>query len=541
LMSSVPCCSKPVLLLPEFKAKSIELFQSMAMLGTTEYPIQTASEAAEVIKVAKAFDIDASNYTVVVREATRHQAIKADPELQTLHKDNFKIESNYAAEGAESFVDVYQMDAGLRDVYKSPVKNDLNCQVCHSHHFNKLSLLLTHYTQSHFLKEAKETFKPYINDKNCKLCGRLCKTTQQLIIHIGVKHKKINALLTKNGYRQHIKVPSFTTKKEVDQTEDDPNHQYSEVSTENGTDSEVSFSSLEEKVTENGTDYANYLHEKVTENGTDYANYLHEEDPIQSNETESEDIPLQHAIMSDLKCQVCSTEQYTKLSLLLTHYIRSHFITEGKQAFEPFHTNKKCKLCGMICKTTQQLIAHIGVKHKKVNMLLVKNGYKQHVKVKRDANLKGDAEETTDDTGMHFSDISVETTEPGDIPSTSDTNETDEASKEKKSGYRCQICEKDVETLSLLWNHYSHSHFCKDIKEIYGNQMDLDELLCKICDKKMKSKAGLLMHIGTRHHKVNEILVRRGLAPLDIKLKASDEKSKSEITSIIPDETVSFM
>ena len=98
--------------------------------------------------------------------------------------------------------------------------------------------------------------------------------------------------------------------------------------------------------------------------------------------------------------------------------------------------------------------------------------------------------------------------------------------KVKKSVNSCQMCDKEVEGLSSLWNHYTNSHFHKVIKQSYGHLMDFEEMRCKLCDKQMKQKQGLLMHVGTVHQKVNEVLVTYGLNPLEVK------NSKVERTSL---------
>ena len=367
LMASSPCCTKPTLLLPEFSASSIELFISMVTDGTTKTPIKTPGEAAEIIKVAKAFDIDASDYTVVV--SGEESQVKQEPDVQILEADESynkedavwleDLNTEIAEQRANQFdlsnitpsISLDESTMSQLDASFAPPgeETDLNCQVCYVAH-NKLSLLLMHYIHAHFMKEARSEFRSFATYKTCNICNKDCKSLQQLYVHIGVKHMKINSLLVKHGYKEHI---------------------------------------------------------KPTKNG----------------------------------------------------------------------------------KPTKDLQSDLGTIDVLAKSLVIADVSKADLEVKDE-----------------IKDVSF--------------------SKVKKSINSCQLCDKEVEGLSSLWNHYTNSHFHKDIKQSYGHLMDFEEMKCKLCDKQMKQKHGLLMHVGTVHQKVNEVLVVRGLNPLEVK------HSKLERTSL---------
>jgi len=366
LMASSPCCAQPTLLLPEFSASSIELFISMVTDGTTKTPIKTPGEAAEIIKVAKAFDIDASDYTVVVSGEERQ--VKQEPDVQILEEDE-----SYNKEDAVWLKDFNTEIAEQRE-----------------HQFDLSSI-----TPSISLDES---------------------TMSQLDASFGP--------------------PGGET---------------------------------------------------------------------------------------SLNCQVCYVE-HNKLSLLLIHYIHAHFMKEARSEFRSFASNKTCNICSKDCKSSQQLYVHIGVKHKKINSLLVKHGYKEHTKPVKNGRPTKETHTNEVTTDLLATSLVIADVSKTDFEVKDDINDSS-VTKGKKSVNSCQLCEKEVEGLSFLWNHYTNSHFHKDIKQSYGHLMDFEEMRCKLCDKQMKQKQGLLMHVGTVHQKVNEVLVKYGLNPLEVKNSKLDRAS----------------
>jgi len=370
LISSSPCCTEPTLIIPEYSANSIALFVSLVTQGTTEDSISSPEEAAEIIKVAKVFDIDASDYSVVVQNE--------------------------------------ELFSSLRNVAKKGVK------------------------------EPTPTVKV---------------------------EKDVEVLL---------------------------------VDEHDGEEDTLS-SLIKETISEDHDQFSLVKHRSST-------NDVSLDETVMSNVSQSETSFVSAGDSPGMSCQVCSMP-HTKLSLLLNHYMLAHFMKEARSEFRAFATARTCNLCGKECKTSQQLNVHIGVKHKKVNTLLVSHGYKEHLKPNR---------------GVCKEVVTVQSDEvvlPSEVLSNSFTDPDTEMidSTDKKASYTCQLCDKTIEGLSFLWQHYTNSHFTKDIKQCYGGLMDLEEVRCKLCDKRMKQKQGLIQHIGAVHHKVNEVLVKYGLNPLEVK------------------------
>jgi len=372
LISSAPCCTEPTLFLPEFSVSSVTSFLSLVTHGTTEDSIRSPGEAAEIIKVAKAFDIDASDYSVVVQE------------------DNFP----YSKKGTNQ----PKVVSTLEGTETERIVKEEPC-----------------------IEEPDEFY-----DKG-----------------------KDEALLT-----EELDMEGNQSKQNITNKKDE------------------------------------YVMQNVSLSQADAS--------FSSKDGES----------TVMRCQICSVS-HTKLSVLHIHYIHAHFMQEARSEFRSFASEKTCDLCGKECKTSQQLFVHIGVKHKKVNMLLARHGYKEHIKPKRNIReaelLQTESSSRVDDPLISSKAVDI---------SKSDTEGCESSDKKLNT---CQLCDKSIVGLSFLWQHYTTSHFTKDIKQSYGSLMDFENLKCKLCDKKMKQRQGLLTHMGAVHHKVNEVLVKYGLTPLEIK------------------------
>ena len=76
----------------------------------------------------------------------------------------------------------------------------------------------------------------------------------------------------------------------------------------------------------------------------------------------------------------------------------------------------------------------------------------------------------------------------------------------------CQVCQKDQNNLAALEKHLVNCHFYTELKHQFRSLMKQDT--CLVCKSEFKREENLVMHIGTKHGKVNDILKSRGLAVL---------------------------
>ena len=86
-----------------------------------------------------------------------------------------------------------------------------------------------------------------------------------------------------------------------------------------------------------------------------------------------------------------------------------------------------------------------------------------------------------------------------------------EPSSECNYELNCQVCNQSMRSLSLLEQHCCR-HFMKELQDQFGGL--IDGMKCTICNSIFKQKGSLLLHIGCRHGKINDILKQKGFAAL---------------------------
>ena len=74
-----------------------------------------------------------------------------------------------------------------------------------------------------------------------------------------------------------------------------------------------------------------------------------------------------------------------------------------------------------------------------------------------------------------------------------------------------QVCKQKMNTLNLLEQHCCR-HFMKELAEQFSALME--DLRCGLCNSVFKQKHKLLLHIGCKHGKINEILKQKGFSVL---------------------------
>ena len=93
------------------------------------------------------------------------------------------------------------------------------------------------------------------------------------------------------------------------------------------------------------------------------------------------------------------------------------------------------------------------------------------------------------------------------------TRKLNQKKKSKKLKKKCQICNHSFDATSLILQHVVAKHFFSEIKE---NATDLYQgTNCLICDKGFSTEVYLVLHIGVKHKKVNDVLLQKGLKPVD--------------------------
>jgi len=202
----------------------------------------------------------------------------------------------------------------------------------------------------------------------------------------------------------------------------------------------------------------------------------------------------------------CRTKVFSSLSSLRIHY-SVHFRTSLERKYVDKATGNKCLECQTVINEKLKLVAHIGAHHKKIDCILKNKGIVLEPRRNKHANL----------------------------PSASLNQTVSETSAACNYDLKCQVCNESFKILSDLT-----VHVCRHFRnELENKSTDLTSTLtCKLCGTVFSAKKNLIIHIGSKHGKINEILVEKGFKVLPCSLTGST-KTKSEETQKYLEEVAS--
>lgn len=237
------------------------------------------------------------------------------------------------------------------------------------------------------------------------------------------------------------------------------------------------------------------------------------------------------------KCEMCG-KVCLSLSLLGYHYCK-HFSKDiSKLDLDNGGTNQdnSCLKCDQKFYDRNTLLAHLGVKHEYVNTILQMKGIpilplpKMKKKNSSSENMfdngssKGKEAQSPmsenesiptpmeENTAINLSGMKTEVTQEFETHSKVTDEFCTEASPDVDSeGVRCPQCPKQYASMSKLKQHLCW-HFRGELKNIAEEIMIGNT--CGMCNETLKNRSALLMHIGTIHGKLNEVLEMKGLPKL---------------------------
>jgi len=237
------------------------------------------------------------------------------------------------------------------------------------------------------------------------------------------------------------------------------------------------------------------------------------------------------------KCEMCG-KVCLSLSLLGYHYCK-HFSKDiSKLDLDNGGTNQdnSCLKCDQKFYDRNTLLAHLGVKHEYVNTILQMKGIpilplpKMKKKNSSSENmfdngsLKGKETQSPmsenasiptpmeENTAINLSGMKTEVTQEFETHSKVTDEFCTEASPDVDSeGVRCPQCPKQYASMSKLKQHLCW-HFRGELKNIAEEIMIGNT--CGMCNETLKNRSALLMHIGTIHGKLNEVLEMKGFPKL---------------------------
>jgi len=288
------------------------------------------------------------------------------------------------------------------------------------------------------------------------------------------------------------------------------------------------------------------------------------------------------------KCVKCN-KGFASLTLLRYHYC-SHFRGLLKKRFSSLFNDNKCLVCQKNFANSGRLLLHIGVQHDKINEILrlkgmpvlppfVTAGEGEHATTPAPAVSKVEPMDTVEaapapapapNPALAPAPAPSEAT-PKPVPRTATpplplnlatpsalnitrvaaptappaaeavTPRCPEAPRPDTTpcnyDLACEVCSQKQRTIQLLEQHCCR-HFMKELQE--QNAALMDGMRCTLCNNVFKQKHSLLLHIGCKHGKVNDILKQKGFAalpcPVNVTNNAAMQKQLIQIKKEKADE-----
>ena len=431
------------------------------------------------------------------------------------------------------------------------------CPVCRTAVRPSKARLYQHIAFAHFKSGLRSKYLPdfLANASNCQFCGKIYDE-QQIIIHIGAKHKKIEDFL-----RTPVE-PTFVKKEPKEASDNEEESARAETEEQPPPSSDVDAAPPAKK--------RGRPPSKSVFDGVDLGK----------------------------NCPFCNEPKQT-MSVLLTHASTTHC----KQALmDKFHSKyisngKRCPICNDHYTSEQSFYSHIGSVHKQVAPMLVQkikgnaNGREEppicgdvlapefvnygasfqcqqcamsfysEVKMTTHVAMEHYYDEIVDKYGHFFEKDSschlchkklnnvndfvchlatihhLMTAEftPQEQGEKEDQSQSD---TEKSHVPKCPECFKVMANRASLLTHFAFVHHCNDLDQAYGS-LFVDDSMCGICNTKLDSKKSFIRHVGISHHKVldfvhdrhNKEKLLRLLPPLP---DSECEEKKTEQASLMP-------
>ena len=254
----------------------------------------------------------------------------------------------------------------------------------------------------------------------------------------------------------------------------------------------------------------------------------------------------------------------------LAFFVLKHFTFRGllKKKYAELFEDNKCLMCQKTFANSGRLLLHIGVQHDKINEILKSKGlrvlppFMTAVSNPDSAAVSKiepmESESTNGEPSMPDLSNQVTTNTPAvpapmtinrsttitptssnsipavptiptppagpletpPVPQRTSSQETaQQESTPCNYDLECEVCSQKQRSIQLLEQHCCR-HFMKELQEQYTTLMD--GLRCTLCNNVFKQKHSLLLHIGCKHGKVNDILKQKGFAALPCPVNATN-------------------
>ena len=225
----------------------------------------------------------------------------------------------------------------------------------------------------------------------------------------------------------------------------------------------------------------------------------------------------------------------------------------------------KCGVCGETFTDKYALMMHIGTRHGKLDKLLENKGLQHLIIAARPSKAK---DASISDSFEHRENLDAQEAVESDFiaplfdgctclvcgkvfeseEKTIDhvefrhgklKEDVEESNKTKKLVIKksaevkfctsCEVCGKEFDAVSSLSQHMVRLHFWKEVKDTFSHLYEGNT--CLVCSKLFPRQNSLIMHIGSVHRKIDQIIEGAGLRPLKSETAFKKIKEETKETS----------
>jgi len=522
-LDSLSCCAKPALSLPDCSSLAVQHLLRILKCGAADF--EGGLNTSEIIVVAKCLQIDVTNFEYVKREArglVKNPKIgqtkltvaesgesdsdldenevddygeeddeldvnmeidtdrvgtkvneETDSQMQSLLDDDVNDGQDTLDEKAENIS--FTFNDGSNDSTSSsgfPIGSQ-TCQICNKKSRN-LSYLWQHYCKTHFMKHLRIDCDQFVNSKDlkCEICEEVLPSKQELYLHVGINHEKLNLVLHKNGLKPLESVKNESEKPFVEDDIPEDKKDKFRILRKTGQISKPEVPAVGPTHVPAFPD--SYHHQPIS--GLPQYTARHQMAP------QSFPQPFQNRYPS---LPVSSQPPIGYNNPPQTRPLQSTHAQPQRTQPPPRYP-------------TQYNPQQVSVPPTKSSMGL----WAQSAKPVQP--------NPTPNPGS----VQVEPSLSGPIRPM--TNQDLTRAQSTPGSSTCQICQKTTPSLASLWQHYARMHFFAELKSDYCFMANIANKSCNECGSQFKAVDALFLHIGTVHRKVNEIIEKKGLVCLEM-------------------------
>jgi hypothetical protein len=550
VLDSLSCCAKPGLSLPDCSSSALQHLWRIVQNGQTDF--RGELNTSEIIVAAQCLQIDMTNFEYVKREpkiiATKFDnknsrirqtnldaaagGDESDSDLDETAVDDYGEDEDFNEDmetddalsatkvnnEIDSFLKLKSQMQNLLDEDENDEQETLDekaedrsftfndgsndstssgsnkvlqtCEVCQKKSRN-LSYLWQHYCKMHFMKQLKTECERFVNVKTlkCEICQETLGNKQDLYMHVGIKHEKLNPILQKNGLNvlESLNIEPTETKpakfripkkisgeipivanpapKQAGQTAVPSSYQVGPMSNQQNLKTRPQMAPYHQPSSQHWTPALPMASQPPFRHIPPLNRPHHPGQMMQPQPMRAQLPPRQFnpQIMSTPPPRLPSTR------------FNTHGYEESLPIGQPLPPTPRPQPAGLGAQSATKPVQNP-----------IPNPPSSYAPVAS-----------------------------GQVPRTLPNQEIPGAAQSPGT-ISCLICQKTTPSIATLWQHYARMHFFAELKSDYSFMANIGNKSCNECGSSFKAVDALFLHIGTVHRKVNEIMEKKGLPCLEM-------------------------